>query len=129
MDYVLLATLVGTLLMLMVTYDLACQYYKNFRKRMAEFPPCMQLKHDIAQDMRWAIPKKHWGVHGDNHSRWSLNFLNESARTLGEGIETSWSHMNPVSVSTREMAPAVRREVLDDHWGSWNWQKTVNFGE
>ena len=36
--------------------------------------------------------------------------------------------MNPVSMSTMEMAPSAREEVIDDHWGSWNWQKTLGFG-
>jgi hypothetical protein len=49
-------------------------------------------------------------------------------RTYGEGIESGWSHMNPVSMSTKEMAPSARREVIDDHWGSWNHQKTIGFG-
>lgn len=129
MDYILLATLIGTCLMLFVTYDLACQYYKNFLRRMSAFPPCMKLDTTTTENMRWAIPKKHWAVHGPDHSRWSLNYLPYSARTSGELIETSWAHSNPISVSTREMAPAVRREVLDDHWGAWNWQKTIKFGE
>lgn len=59
MDYILLATLVGLYLLLLITYDIACQYHKNFLKRMPDFPPCMQLKPDIATKVRWAIPKKH----------------------------------------------------------------------
>lgn len=129
MDYVLLSGLIGTILLLLITYDIACQYYRHFLERMAAFPPHMQLNPQTAQMLRWAIPKKHWGVHGPDHSRWSLNFLKEVARTHGEGIETSWAHMNPVAVSTREMAPGMRHETLDSHWGSWNWQKVINLGK
>lgn len=89
MDYILLATLAGSYLLLFITYDIACQYYKNFLKRMQDFPPCMQLKSDVAPKVQWAIPKKHWAVHGPSHSRFSLNFLQKCGRMYGEGIESS----------------------------------------
>ncbi|KAI0083406.1 hypothetical protein BDY19DRAFT_998587 [Irpex rosettiformis] len=130
MDYVLLCALVGTKVPVFLTYDIACQYSKNFAKRVREFPPCMLLDEARVSTMRFAIPKKHWRVHGEkDHSHLSLNYLPYSGRTYGEGIETGWSHMNPVSMSTKEMAPSARREVLDDHWSSWNWQKTLGFGK
>lgn len=130
MDYILLSTLTGTVVPIFLTYDIACQYSKNFARRVANFPPSMRLDEIRVVSMKWAIPKKHWRVHGEkNHSQFSLNYLLFSGRTYGEGIETGWSHMNPVSMSTKEMAPAGRREVLDDHWGSWNWQKILGFGE
>ncbi|KAI0085202.1 hypothetical protein BDY19DRAFT_896968, partial [Irpex rosettiformis] len=128
MDYVLLCALKGTKVPVFLTYDIACQYSKNFAKRICEFPPCMRLDDARMSTMRFAIPKKHWRVHGEkNHSHFSLNYLPYSGRTYGEGIETGWAHMNPVSMSTKEMAPSARREVLDDHWSSWNWQKTLGF--
>ena len=64
----------------------------------------------------------------DGKSPGSFNFLPGVGRTYGEGIESGWSHMNPISMSTKEMGPALRQEVLDDHWGSWNWMKILNFG-
>ncbi|KAI0083018.1 hypothetical protein BDY19DRAFT_901053, partial [Irpex rosettiformis] len=129
MDYILLCTLIGTSVAVFLTYDIACQYSKHFARRVAEFPPCMRLDVARVDSIRWAIPKKHWRVHGEKgHSQFSLNYLPYSGRTYGEGIETGWSHMNPVSMSTKEMAPSSRREVIDDHWNSWNWQKTLGFG-
>ena len=130
MDYILLCTLIGTCVSLFVTYDIACQYSKNFARRVEQFPPCMRLDPRRAASTRWAIPKKHFRVHGEkNHSQLSLNYSKYCGRTYGEGIETGWAHMNTVSMSTKEMPPAARREVIDDHWGSWNWQKTLAFGE
>lgn len=37
--------------------------------------------------------------------------------------------MNPISMATKEMGPAMRHEVLDDHWSSWNWTKIQNMGK
>ncbi|KAH9911956.1 uncharacterized protein BXZ73DRAFT_21051, partial [Epithele typhae] len=73
----------------------------------------------------FAIPKKHWHVHGANHAQWSLNYLQYVGRTYGEGVESHWGHMNPVHTSTCEMEPGGRHEVVDDHEGAWNWQKIV----
>ena len=128
MDYLLFSTLIGIVMCaLLVSYDIACQYYKNLFRRMAQYPPRLRIDND-ATDVRYAIPKKHYAVHGPKHSRFSLNFLFGAARIVGEGCEVAWSHMNPVALSTREMAPSFRREVLDAHWGAWNWQKTVHLG-
>ncbi|KAI0069597.1 hypothetical protein K474DRAFT_1680807, partial [Panus rudis PR-1116 ss-1] len=100
---------------------------KNFNKRISDFPPHMQIDFDQIV-LRWGIPKKHIAVHGPNHSKFSFNYLPNVGRTYGEGIESSWSHMNPVAMSTREMGSGARHETLDDHWGAWNWSKIVNFG-
>ncbi|KAG1884133.1 hypothetical protein F4604DRAFT_1677272 [Suillus subluteus] len=50
------------------------------------------------------------------------------ARTDGEAIEHRWSNMNPVATSTREMGPGSRHDILDDHFGDWNWHKVSNLG-
>ncbi|KAG1838502.1 hypothetical protein C8R48DRAFT_622193, partial [Suillus tomentosus] len=50
------------------------------------------------------------------------------AQTDGEAIERGWSNMNPVATSTREMGPGSRRDILDDHFGDWNWHKVSNLG-
>ncbi|KAI0795165.1 hypothetical protein BC629DRAFT_1581798 [Irpex lacteus] len=104
MDYILLSTLTGTVVPIFLTYDIACQYSKNFARRVANFPPSMRLDEIRVVSMKWAIPKKHWRVHGEkNHSQFSLNYLLFSGRTYGEGIETGWSHMNLVSMSTKHL--------------------------
>lgn len=129
-DYILLCTLIGTVTTLFVTYDIACQYSKNFARRVAEFPPCMRLAQVLVETIRWAIPKKHWRVHGEKgHSRFSLNYLLHVAQTYSEGIETGWAFMNAIASATREMAPSARREAINDQWNSWNWLKQLGFGK
>ncbi|KAL1940996.1 hypothetical protein VTO73DRAFT_7632 [Trametes versicolor] len=130
MDYFLISTLLGVILFLLViSYDIACQYCRNFERRVARnFPEEMHLDFDDI-NVRWMIPKNHIAVHGSNHSRYSLNFNEKVGRTYGEGVESSWSHLNPAAMSTREMALATRHEVLDDHMGAWNWQKVIGLGD
>ena len=89
----------------------------------------MRLEEPGASNIRWAVPKVHYEGHGENHEHLCLNYLPHVGRSYGEGIESSWAHMNLVSTSTKEMAPSVRREALDDHWNAWNWQKTRRFGK
>ncbi len=129
MDYLFFSTLIGVIIViLLISYDIACQWNRNLISRMVSFPMDMWL--DLGRTtLRFAIPKKHFRVHGANHSRYSFNFLPFVGRTYGEGIESHWSHMNPVALSAREMSPGVRHEHLNDHWGAWNWQKIVGFGK
>ena len=127
-DYVLLSALMENKLRdIVISYDISCQYSKNFRKRIDKLPEDMQNLPSRVQ-LHWAVPKKHIAVHGSNHSQYSFNFLQGVGRTYGEGVESGWSHMNPISMSTKEMGPAYRQEDLNDHWGSWNWNKILNLG-
>ena len=50
------------------------------------------------------------------------------ARTDGEDPEHWWAHINPVSMSTKEMGPGARLDTLDDHAAAWNWWKITRFG-
>lgn len=130
MDFLVVSTLLGSaMFMLVLSYDIACQYCKNFERRLREdFVPEMRLDLKDVK-VRFVIPKNHFNVHGRNHSQYSLNLVPHVGRTYGEGVESSWSHLNPVAMSTREMALATRHEVLNDHIGSWNWHKTIELGE
>ncbi|KAI0669043.1 hypothetical protein C8Q78DRAFT_1194055 [Trametes maxima] len=130
MDYLLVSTLLGVLLLLLViSYDIACQYSKNFERRILQnFTGSMHLDLEDV-NVRWVIPKNHIAVHGPNHSKYSLNFNSKVGRTYGEGCESAWPDLNQASVSTREMALATRHDVLNDHMASWNWAKFVGIGE
>ena len=126
MDYLLLSTLnFLQMIYLLVSYDIACQFSKNFLRRIKSYSQNLQKTF---KDLRWAIPKKHIAVHGPNHSKYSLNFLRWVARTYGEGIESGWSYNNPLAGATSEMGTGMRHEVIDDNWNAWNWHKTMTFG-
>ncbi len=131
MDYLVFSTILGVVIAaLLFSYDIACQWSKKFFRRMEEnFPPEMHIDRSKVEEIRFAIPKKHYRVHGgEPHSRWCLNFIRWVGRTYGEGIESHWSHMNPLALSTREMGLGMRHEVYNDHWGAWNWKKILAMG-
>jgi hypothetical protein len=129
MDYVILSTLKNTSIdMLVISYDIACQWSKNFPSRVKEFPPAMQLNL-MTTSLDCVIPKFHIYAHGKKcQTIWSLNYRRWMGRTDGEGVEREWSHINPVALSTKVMGPGARHDTLDDHWGAWNWRKVVSLG-
>jgi hypothetical protein len=130
MDYIVLSTLMDTKLpLLTLSYDIACQWSRNLKKRVTQFPEKMQLSPSVLHTIKFVIPKFHIYGHGRNcQTRFSLNFLPYSARTNGEEPERWWAHINPISMSTREMTAGSRHDTIDDHAGSWNWRKITNLG-
>jgi hypothetical protein len=127
-DYIILSALFGiTLLRLLISYDIACQWSRNFASRMENYPEDLRLDLDTVE-VKAAVPSFHIRAHGpDCQQVFSLAFLLWVGRTVGEEVESGWSHMNPAAPSIKEMAPGHRHEVLDDHWGGWNFRKIVNF--
>jgi Kyakuja-Dileera-Zisupton transposase len=48
MDYMLLSTLANVVIaLLVVSYDITCQWNINFQSRIAKFPPAMPRRHFI----------------------------------------------------------------------------------
>jgi hypothetical protein len=89
----------------------------------------MRLSDKQLHLLRFAIPKFHISAHGlDCQSNFSFNFQPYMARTDGEDPERWWAHINPVSMSTKEMGPGAWLDTLDDHAGAWNWRKITGFG-
>ncbi|KAI0066772.1 hypothetical protein BV25DRAFT_1867938 [Artomyces pyxidatus] len=131
MDFVLLSTIAKVaehLKTMVLSYDIACQFSKNFLKRMAEFPA--ELRIDVTQtSLTFVVPKFHLLAHGEScQVSYSLNFTEGVGRTCGEGIEAGWSDTNGAALSTREMSSESRHEALDDFFGAINWRKTTSLG-
>jgi hypothetical protein len=132
MDYILLSTLSSNsglhVKELMLTYDIACQWSRRFFGRISNYPSKLHVNTDNV-DVIFGIPKFHLPGHGRScQFKYSLNYIPGSGRTDGEGIEREWSQINQASMSTREMAPGQRHEVLNDMWGAWNWRKITRLG-
>ncbi|KAJ7155299.1 hypothetical protein C8R46DRAFT_1227253 [Mycena filopes] len=49
-------------------------------------------------------------------------------QTDGESAERAWSKLNPLTTSTREMGPNLRREIVDDHFDDWERNKAMRRG-
>ena len=126
-DFVIFVALLGiSLHRIVITYDIACQWSKNLRKRMEEYPPEMHIQ-DMTQ-VEVAIPGWHINGHGtDCRDNFNLSYMEGVGRTVGEDIETTWAGTNPLASSVREMGPAARHDTLNDHWNGWNFRKIVGF--
>lgn len=129
MDYIVFSGIKGSNVNeVRISYDIACQWHKKLSQRMELFPECIQINPGTR--LSFGIPKFHLHGHGPAcQSIFSFNFLLGSGRTHGEGVETEWSVVNIVALSTKEMAPSARQETLNDHWSFWNWHKVVGFSE
>ncbi|KAG1864793.1 hypothetical protein F4604DRAFT_1882005 [Suillus subluteus] len=129
MDYLFFSTLHGRCIeTLNVSYDIACQWHKHLWERMATIPLNLHLD-PLTKFIRFFVPKFHLPVHIFKcQTTYSFNFSKNVGRTDGEAPERGWSNINPVASSTKEMGPGSRRDTLDDHFGDWNWKKTVGLG-
>jgi hypothetical protein len=115
--------------LLVFSYDIACQWSRNLAERILQLPDTMRLSDQQLRLLRCVIPKFHIYAHGIScQCNFSLNFLKYMARTDGEDPERWWAHINPVSMSTKEMGPGARLDTIDDHAGAWNWRKITGFG-
>ncbi|KAK6966340.1 CxC2 domain-containing protein [Favolaschia claudopus] len=127
MDYIFASFLrwLDTRLRKIVSYDIVCQWFKKLCERLKDLPPLVRL-HIIIAFFRFVIPKLH--IHAHTlfcQLCFSLNYLPGAGQTDGEGIERPWANVGGVATSTREMGPGSRHDILDDHFGWWNWWKLV----
>ncbi|KAF7331416.1 CxC2 domain-containing protein [Mycena kentingensis (nom. inval.)] len=109
MDWVFFSLLqhICCLLWMVVSYDIVCQWTKKIMERVKNLEPMLRIRVIWAL-VRFVIPKLHILGHTD-----------------GEGIERPWSMIGGVAASTRASGPGSRADQLDDHWGFWNWRKTI----
>ena len=113
------------LLILVASYDIACQWKCNLESQIKQFPKYLQLDL-VVTAIRYLIPKFHLPGHGLTcQSHFSHSLAPGVGRMDGEGIEQDWSWINPAATSTKQMGPGARHDTLDDHWGDMNWCETV----
>ncbi|KAK0478018.1 hypothetical protein EDD18DRAFT_1087465, partial [Armillaria luteobubalina] len=126
MDYFILSTLTcDTPPDLVISYDIACQWHKNFFVRMGKYPAQLRL-HQTEGNILYLVPKFHLPAHILKcRNDFSFNFSAKVGRTDGEAPERGWAATNALANSTKEMGPGSRRDTLDDHFGDYNWRKIV----
>ncbi|KAI3605284.1 hypothetical protein WG66_013037 [Moniliophthora roreri] len=125
MDYILLSAIIGCVLALIViSYDIACQWGKGFRERMKKMPQHLHLREDIK--LKFKVPKFHLPAHVEKcFAPYAFNFTEGVGLTDGEGIERVWSSLNEIASSASMMTAGGRWDIMDDHCNHWNWRKTV----
>ncbi|KAL0576148.1 hypothetical protein V5O48_005839 [Marasmius crinis-equi] len=126
MDYIALAALMGCqLLMVVFSYDIACQWMINFFFRMADFPEHMHLPLDL--DILFKIPKWHLIAHILRClAPFSFGFTEGVGKTDGEAPERCWSWLNTIARSVSMMTAGARWDTMDDFANAWNYKKMLN---
>lgn len=130
MDWIIFSSLSGSIIpAITFSYDICCQWSRNLKTRIKQLPNHMQLTPEVLHLARYVVPKFHIYNHGPKcQTQYSMNFLSGMGRFNGEDPERWWAHINPLSMSTKEMSSGSRTDTIDDHVRAWNWRKIINFG-
>ncbi|KAJ7026606.1 hypothetical protein C8F04DRAFT_966262 [Mycena alexandri] len=126
MDFILFSALLNTILFyLILSYDIACQYGKNFWKRMTDLPGEFHIK--LSPDRVWfKVPNFHLPPHKRPcHSPFSFHWMWGAGRTHGETVEQNWEFTNGAAASTKMMGLGSRAATLEDLFGFHNWRRLV----
>ena len=74
---------------LVVSYDIACQWHKNLRSRMASIP--IKYRPDLdGRVVEYVIPKFHIGAHGTSCQSKILPELSPAHGSNGQGEYRTW---------------------------------------
>ncbi|KAJ7873906.1 hypothetical protein B0H14DRAFT_2343923 [Mycena olivaceomarginata] len=126
MDYILLSALAGfDLLELTLSYDIACQWKKNFGERMEHLPERIRLDLE-AFELETGLPVWHALAHEDVcASVNSLNYILGVGRSDGEGVERLWAFLNGFAYQSKEMGLGNRADTIEDKLDSHNFLKNL----
>ncbi|KAJ6556339.1 hypothetical protein B0H19DRAFT_947312 [Mycena capillaripes] len=131
MDYLLFMSLADNpVLHLYISYDIACQWYKNIWERMKVFAEYKGVQFREGQKyVVFLVPKFHLPAHIELcNLLFSFNLTPFVGRTDGEAPERGWSDANRLANSTSISGPGARRDTLDVHFQYWNWKKITSLG-
>jgi hypothetical protein len=107
-----------------VVYDIACQWYINFRRRVNT----LSLPEDLK--IIPAVGKFHLSAHKPEClPRFSLMFVQGAGHIDGDILEILWAPFNKISPLAWSMTLARHQELCDDHIRDSNWKKLIGLGE
>ncbi|KAF6741966.1 hypothetical protein DFP72DRAFT_994725 [Ephemerocybe angulata] len=132
MDYILhwgiVVLALGILKTFFLSYDIACQWGKNFVERIKKIDAESPLLAEDAKT-RFLVPKFHLPAHISScQTKFAFMLTPGAGLGDGEAPERGWGEANPLAPSTREMGPGTRRDTLDYNFGDYNWRKVVDLG-
>jgi len=129
MDYVFGSSIQQFLVpIILISYDIACQWFINLFKRIDTHWP-EEIKPRPGTKLIPAIPKLHEPMHQTaNHQVYSLNYIPGVGLSDCECPERVWGPHNILGNSTKTQGLGSRQDVLDDHFGFWNWCKYIGQG-
>ncbi|KAF7294276.1 CxC2 domain-containing protein [Mycena chlorophos] len=129
MDWIVFSAIMGIMLLLLtISYDIACQWKIRLPERVARLPPPMQqpLKRSKVQ---FGLPDWHAESHnGDCKENNGMRYKSGVGKTEGEAIERFWAGLNPAAQATKEMGLGNRADTLDDRIDNHNFLKNMTLG-
>lgn len=129
MDFIFAFAVRATqLLMIAISYDIACQWFIHLFSRMQMWPSELRLRTGL--HVRPLIPKFHEPAHKDkDHEQYSFNLADGLGLSDGECPERVWSGHNALANSTKMTGPGTLHDIYDDNLGFWNWTKYTTMGQ
>ena len=113
----------GILTLVLLLYDVACQYYKKLWERMEKYT-LIALPADT--ELRFGIGLFH--IHGhqnDCFAKFAPTFIDGVGEVAGEIGETTWPPLDEAAGSLRAMGTAHRQESIDLIMNDSNWKKHI----
>ncbi|KAJ7809728.1 hypothetical protein B0H14DRAFT_3090909 [Mycena olivaceomarginata] len=122
-DFVIFSALLNTILFyLILSYNIACQYGKNFWSRMEALPQYMHLSIDQAR-VWFKVPNFHLPPHQPVcYSAYSFHYMWGAGRTHSETVEQNWEFLNGAVASTKMMVLGSWFGTLEDLFVFHNWR-------
>lgn len=109
--------------LLMLIYDIACQYFVHLYDRIGHLLPA-------GLEIDRAIGLFHVHDHKDQCLyRFASSFIPGAGIVAGEILESLWSVLNTIAPKTRTATLAHRAELLDDHASDSNHKKALGMGK
>lgn len=129
MDYIIASALFGfSLMLLTISYDIACQWKKNLPERNTKLPKRIRLPLERI-DLQCALPVWHAGSHNEECEKDnSLSFKTGVGKSDGEGVERVWSVLNPAANHTKDANRGQRVDTLEDKIDNHNFLKNIGQG-
>ncbi|KAJ6525816.1 hypothetical protein DFH09DRAFT_1046335 [Mycena vulgaris] len=127
MDFIVMSALAGfTLMLLTLSYDIACQWKLNLRDRMVKLPTDLRLDLDAVK-LQCALPVWHAASHNEACANAnSLSFKEGVGKSDGEGVERTWSVLNPAAYATKDAGRGQRADGLEAKIDNHNYLKNVS---
>jgi hypothetical protein len=128
MDFIFFSAVLNTVMLFTIlSYNIACQYSKNFWERMKGLPEFMHL--DRAKISVWfKVPYFHiLGHKPPCHSPFSFHWMWGAGMTDGEDVEQNWEFTNGAVGCTKMMGPGGCHAFLEGLFAFHNWMRTVSY--
>ncbi|KAJ7767527.1 hypothetical protein DFH07DRAFT_769622 [Mycena maculata] len=128
MDFIMRSAVLNVIIFyLILSYDIACQYGRNFWSRMKLMPSSMLFLVEEAR-VWFKVPNFHLPGHKIGcHSPFSFHYMWGAGRTHGETVEQNWEFLNGAASWTKMMGMGARAATLECLLAFHNWRRTVSW--